>query len=111
MGEAKSVKVSGPDREDQPSGWVGRAWARTCCLQRSVGQAILNRIDERSFVILSLYPDRTLTDFASPTHDAPRLATLLRTSSPTLFSGAVASLPSQHCHAFSSCTITGSKPL
>jgi hypothetical protein len=32
------------------SSYCGRAWARiSCCLQRSVGQAILNRIDGREF--------------------------------------------------------------
>ena len=34
------------------SSYCGRAWARiSCCLQRSVGQAILNRIDDASFAI------------------------------------------------------------
>jgi hypothetical protein len=46
------------------SSYCGRAWARiSCCLQRSVGQAILNRIDGREFrdPLVRAEPDTFLT--------------------------------------------------
>ena len=64
------------------SSYCGRAWARiSCCLQRSVGQAILNRIDGREFrdpLTLS-GPDSFLapSDLIYPTSDGSRQATLL----------------------------------
>ena len=64
------------------SSYCGRAWARiSCCLQRSVGQAILNRIDGREFrdpLTLS-GPDSFLapSDLIYPTSDGPREAALL----------------------------------
>jgi hypothetical protein len=63
------------------SSYCGRAWARiSCCLQRSVGQAILNRIDGREFrdsVILA-EPDT----FLSPLALSSPSPTLPATSSP-----------------------------
>ena len=66
------------------SSYCGRAWARiSCCLQRSVGQAILNRIDGREFRDpLTLSGPDSMTDLASPALDGPRGATL--PSSPLL---------------------------
>jgi hypothetical protein len=61
------------------SSYCGRAWARfSCCLQRSVGQAILIRIDGREFrdPLIPSEADTFLTQDAPPTpvHVAPALA-------------------------------------
>jgi hypothetical protein len=58
------------------SSYCGRAWARiSCCLQRSVGQAILNRIDGREFrdPLILAEPDTFLAPLApySATHSLP----------------------------------------
>ena len=49
------------------SSYCGRAWARISgCLQRSVGQAILNRVDGREFRDpLTLSGPDSMTDLAS----------------------------------------------